>query len=236
MLEFLWQWLDSFVLLFGRLRGAESFPKPLEQARERELTFLAQQGDEDAKQKLIEHNLRLVVHVVKKYAGGRHELDDLISIGSIGLIKAVNTFRPQKQTRLATYAARCIENEVRMHLRASRKLEKEVSLDDPVGTDSEGNELTNQDVLGTSPDGVFDDVARSMDLKRIYDAAQQVLDERERTVFILRYGLLDGVCVPQREVAKKLGISRSYVSRIETAALEKVRLQIENSAKNSKKV
>ncbi len=232
MLELLMHFFEHFVLLLGRIQARGTFPKPLDAAQERELVDRAAQGDPAARQLLIEHNMRLVVHVVKKYAGGRHEMDDLISIGSIGLIKAINTFRPQRETKLATYAARCIENEILMHLRSTRKLEREVSLDDPVGTDAEGNELTNQDVLGTDPDGVFDSVARSIHLEKIRLAASQVLDEREKIVFQMRYGILDGRCAPQREVAKRLGISRSYVSRLESAAISKLRNALQKSERS----
>ena len=169
---------------------------------------------------LIEHNLRLVAHIARKYTVPGQDADDLISIGAIGLIKAVGTFRPETGATLSTYASRCIENEILMCLRASQKRRNDVSLHDPIGTDAEGNEITLIDVLGSEPDAVEGEVDRRISLERIRRLMRQTLPERERTVLELRYGLLDGQPRPQYEIARALGISRSYVSRLEKKAIQ----------------
>ena len=179
-------------------------------------------GDDAARTELIEHNLRLVAHIAKKYALSGIDQDDLVSIGSIGLIKAVRSFKPDSG-RLATYASRCIENEILMALRSNRKTKGNVSLSLPVGTDKEGNEIMLSDILGTDENEVPDAVALRIESGRAVRVLREVLDPRERTVVLMRYGLADGKQHSQNEIAALLGISRSYVSRIEKKALEKMR-------------
>lgn len=215
---------NPLVLLSSYVSMGNSFPKPLsEEEEERYLAAYEETGDIEAKNKLIEHNLRLVAHIVKKYSNTGKDPDDLISIGTIGLIKSVNTYNRSKGVRLATYAARCIENELLMHLRTTKKNKVEVSLNEPVGIDKEGNEISFNDVLGTDPDSILDDVETRMRVKKLYRILRDNLKERERLVITMRYGLGDEPCKTQREVAKILHISRSYVSRIEKKAVEKLR-------------
>lgn len=206
----------------GMVREKGTFPKPLSPEEEKKYLALARTGDKEAKEILIKHNMRLVAHVVKKYTGSA-ETDDLISVGSIGLIKAINTFQEGKGTALATYTARCIENEILMLLRAGKKHKNNISLTDPVGTDKDGNELTLMDLLSEKEDSVFAQVEKSIQREKFVAVLKQFLNEREFSILALRYGLLDGAALPQREVAKKLGISRSYISRIEKRAIEKAR-------------
>lgn len=198
-----------------------TFPLPLSEDEEADYISRMISGDDRARHILTEHNLRLVAHIVKKFDGSGEDTDDLISIGTIGLIKAIDTYRPDKGTRLATYAARCIENEILMHLRFIKKMRSEVSLYDPIGVDKEGNEITLLDVLGSHPDVVSELVENKFEQVRLMDKIQD-LTRRERKVLELRFGLLDGTRKTQREIAKDLGISRSYVSRIEKRALIKI--------------
>ena len=172
---------------------------------------------------LIERNLRLVAHIAKKYTSNNHTMDDFISIGTIGLIKAVSTYSSGKSTRLATYAAKCIENEILMSMRSSKKTSSEVSINLPIGTDKDGNEISLNDILGTDPDAVVDDINMKIQVQDMVKALDRVLTEREKKVIIHRYGILGANPRTQREVASYLGISRSYVSRIEKKALEKLR-------------
>ena len=205
---------NPLVLLSSYVSMGNSFPRPLsEEEEERYLAAYEETGDIEAKNKLIEHNLRLVAHIVKKYSNTGKDPDDLISIGTIGLIKSVNTYNRSKGVRLATYAARCIENELLMHLRTTKKNKVEVSLNEPIGIDKEGNEISFNDVLGTDPDSILDDVETKMQIKKLYRILRDNLKERERLVITMRYGLGDEPCKTQREVAKILHISRSYVSR-----------------------
>lgn len=206
-----------------------SFPPSLSKAEEDALLAKLHSGDKTAADKLIESNLRLVAYVAKKYSKEKKELDDLISIGTIGLIKAVNSFNPEKNIRLATYAVRCIENEILMVIRAEKKLVNEVSLEEPIGKDSEGNEISLIDILANDGESVFTEALKGIHQKKLYQAIKNCLGEREREIILLRYGLLDGNAMPQREVAKKFGISRSYVSRIEKRALEKLFLALEEA-------
>ncbi len=208
--------------LVGYISSSSSFPKPLSQEEEEQYLILYEQGDEDAKNIIVERNLRLVAHIVKKYHNTGREVDDLISIGTIGLIKAITTFDRCKGTRLATYAARCIDNEILMTIRASKKTRSEVSLHDPIGVDKEGNELSLIDIMGTEPDEVIDEVDLKIQVKRLYCKMNKVLKDREKIIIQLRYGLSNGGCKTQREIAKMLGISRSYVSRIEKRAIKKL--------------
>lgn len=214
--------LRPFVILCGYIINSNSFPKPLSKEEEEKYLQLFKNGDENAKKILIERNLRLVAHIVKKYNNTGKDLDDLISIGTIGLIKAISTFNPNKGTRLATYAARCIENEILMTIRSSKKLKIELSLHEPIGMDKEGNEINLLDILGSEVDQIIDEVDLRIQTKKLYKAIKEVLKDREKVIIELRYGLVDGGCKTQREIAAQLGISRSYVSRIETRAIEKL--------------
>lgn len=201
----------------------KTFPKPLTVEEERLYLQKYREGDQDARRALIEHNLRLVAHVAKKYQGSEEDTDDLISIGTIGLIKAVATFDHSKNNRLATYAARCIDNELLMMLRMRKKTSKEVSLYEPIGMDKEGNEISLLDII----EGENVDIPEMMDLeadtRRLCQVLQEALTEREREVLRLRYGLFGAEEKTQREIAQRLGISRSYVSRIEKTALKKLK-------------
>ena len=201
----------------------KSFPQPLTAAEEREYLQKYTEGDLEAKHILIERNLRLVAHIVKKYQSYEEEAEDLLSIGTIGLIKAVVTFNPEKCVRLGTYAARCIENEILMYLRAKKKSSKEISLYEPIGTDREGNEIQLFDIIETEETDAHKKVELSDDIQIIYERVESELSPRERLVLKMRYGLYNGEEYTQREIAKQLGISRSYVSRIEKSAIEKLR-------------
>ncbi|SEO76950.1 MULTISPECIES: RNA polymerase sporulation sigma factor SigK [Propionispora] len=198
-----------------------TFPLPLSEKDEQLYLEKLKAGDEKAKGVLIEHNLRLVAHIVKKFDNTGEDVDDLISIGTIGLIKAINTFDPAKKIRLATYAARCIENEILMHLRSTRRVRSEVSLYDPIGVDKEGNEITLIDVLGTAPDVVGEAVENQCEQERLSKQINR-LSTREKWVLQMRFGMPDGSRKTQRDIAKLLGISRSYVSRIEKRAIGKL--------------
>lgn len=205
-----------------------SFPKPLTDKEEKYYISLWEKGDEQARGILIERNLRLVAHIAKKYATATQSMDDYISTGTIGLIKAVNTYRSGKSVRLATYAARCIENEILMSIRVSKKTSSEVSINLPIGTDKDGNEISLNDILGTDPDAVIDDINTRIQVRDMLNALGSVLTDREKQIIIHRYGILGTAPRTQREVAAYLGISRSYVSRIEKKALEKLRRAMES--------
>lgn len=225
MLAFLMLFIRNALLLLGHLSGGGSFPKPLSRQEEAKALAAMQNGDEQARTRLIEHNLRLVAHVVRKYTVPGLTQDDLVSIGALGLIKAVNTYKPESKTPLSTYAARCIENEVLMQLRAAKKRRNDVSLTDPIGMDREGNDISFQDILGTPGDMVEDEALRRLDMRQVR-AALKKLPQRERAVIEMRYGLLGRKPLLQHEVAEKMGISRSYVSRIETHAIQLMRDEI----------
>ena len=201
----------------------KSFPQPLTAAEEREYLQKYTEGDLEAKHILVERNLRLVAHIVKKYQSYEEEAEDLLSIGTIGLIKAVVTFNPEKCVRVGTYAARCIENEILMYLRAKKKSSKEISLYEPIGTDREGNEIQLFDIIETEETDAHKKVELSDDIQILYERVESELSPRERLVLKMRYGLYNGEEYTQREIAKQLGISRSYVSRIEKSAIEKLR-------------
>lgn len=201
----------------------KSFPQPLTAAEEKYYMQKYTEGDLEAKHILIERNLRLVAHIVKKYQPPPEEMEDLLSIGTIGLMKAVVTFDSDKSGRLASYAARCIENEVLMYLRGKKKSSKEVSLYEPIGTDREGNEIQLFDVIEMNEEDVYRRLERKEDVIRLYQQVESVLSQRERMVLKLRYGLYNEEEYTQREIAAMLGISRSYVSRIEKSAIEKLR-------------
>ena len=210
---------ESAWTLVLHLSAKSSFPVPLSAKEEAELVQAMLTGDGAARDKLIEHNLRLVAHIAKKYRASGCDPDDLVSIGSIGLINAVHTFRPEAG-RLTTYASRGIENEILMHLRANRKLRNTGTMSDSATFDKEGNEVQLTDLMGTDRDVVSDEVEKRITGRRVLELIDQVLDPRQAQVIRLRYGLEDGVFHPQHEVARRLGISRSYVSRIEKRALE----------------
>ncbi len=213
--------LINGILLLVSYIANNTFPQSLSEKDEAKYLELLEQGDENARSTLTERNLRLVAHIVKKFDSTGEDNDDLISIGTIGLIKAINTFDRHKGTRLATYAARCIENEILMHLRSTKKNRGEVSLYDPIGVDKEGNEITLIDVLGTDADVVAELVENYFEQKRLLDKLLK-LTKREKKVLELRFGLFNGMRKTQREIAKSLGISRSYVSRIEKRAISKL--------------
>ena len=200
-----------------------SFKKPLKAEEERKYLKMYRDGDETAKEKLIEHNLRLVAHIVKKYNSQDRDLDDLISIGTIGLIKAVNTFDEKKGGRLVTYAARCIENELLMMLRQEKKLLREVSLYEPIGTDQEGNHISLLDIICTDEAAMIEQFIHRHYLGQLGGMVDRLSDPREKEIIIQRYGLMGGEPRTQKEVAAELGISRSYVSRIEKRALQKLK-------------
>lgn len=201
----------------------KTFKKPLSTAKEREYLELLKAGDQTARDILIEHNMRLVAHIIKKYAFTDKEMDDLLSIGTLGLIKAVNTFNPDRGNKLSSYAAKCIDNEILMLLRSEKKRSREVSLYEPIGTDKEGNEINLMDVIEMEEREISEMVAMKEDLKRLYEAYDTCLSDKEKKVIQYRYGLFGNDEYTQREIAKALGISRSYVSRIEKGALAKMR-------------
>ncbi|OEH84608.1 sporulation sigma factor SigK [Desulfuribacillus stibiiarsenatis] len=210
----------EIVLLFSYIKN-NAFPKPLSEDEELATLTALQNGCGDSREKLIKHNLRLVAHIVKKFENTGEDTDDLISIGTIGLIKAINSYSLDKGTKLATYAARCIENEILMFLRSTKKMKKDVSLHDPIGHDKEGNEITLIDVLKSEDLEIGDTVALEMEKKKVVTRLD-ILNNREKQVIIARYGLTGDKEKTQREIAKGLGISRSYVSRIEKRALNKL--------------
>lgn len=214
--------LRDTLLLFSFVSGNSSFPQPLSEEEEKKYLELYKKGDEKARNILIERNLRLVAHIVKKYSSTGKDSDDLISIGTIGLIKAITTFDNSKGTRLATYAARCIENEILMTIRSSKKIQSQLSLQDPIGIDKEGNEISLLDILGTESDTVLEEVEKKLQTGKLYKIMDKVLKNREKIVLELRYGLSNGTIKTQREIAQMLGISRSYVSRIEKRAIKKL--------------
>lgn len=221
-------WQAAARLIFWALHivNPGSFPRPLSAAQEREaLMAWRETGDPAARAALIEHNLRLVAHIVKKYYSAGEEMDDLISIGTVGLIKAVDTFDYSKNVRLATYASRCIENEILMHFRARRRTAQDVSFSEPIDTDRDGNELTLLDVVA-GEDTLSEDLETKLNGEKLHRYLHEELDKREREILVLRYGLT-GNPLTQREVAARLNISRSYVSRIEKRALEKLHLRFE---------
>ena len=208
-----------FVLSY--ISSKDAFPKPMTAKEEQTALRKMAEGDMKAREQLIEKNLRLVVHIAKKYQATGYDSDDLVSIGTIGLIKAVNTFSPNKGIRLATYAARCVENEILMVMRSSKKNKNDVSMEEPIGVDKEGNEINLIDVL-CATDNVEETVEMNIKVAQLYKAVESVLSDREKKVVVHRYGLYNTVAKPQREVAKTLNISRSYVSRIEKKAILKL--------------
>lgn len=221
MLNAIFEWLRTVVLMAGYVSGSASFPQPLTPEEEDEYLRRFSDGDEDAKNILIERNLRLVAHIAKKYSDDRNA-EDLISIGTIGLIKAINTFKVSKKKKLSSYAARCIENEVLMYLRSQRRAGREVYMDDGIGTDNDGNSLTLADILPNNEPDIADTVSDSIESKRLYAALSRHLSEPEQYIIIHRYGLGGTRRKTQQQVADTLGISRSYVSRIEKRCIAKL--------------
>lgn len=213
--------LDGLFVLAGYITNGSSFPKPLTEEEEKELFDAYKAGDQQAKAELITRNLRLVAHIIKKFGPIGKDSDDLISIGTVGLIKAIESFDYDKGNRLATYAARCIENEILMYMRSAKKIKTEVYLQDPIGVDKEGNEICLIDILGTESDQILDEVESKISIRKLYNIIDKVLEEKEKAIIKWRYGLS---CEPktQMEIANILGISRSYVSRIEKRALKKL--------------
>ena len=201
----------------------KSFPAPLTSSEEKYYFQKYTEGDLQAKHILIEHNLRLVAHVIKKYQSSDDDIEDLISIGTIGLIKSVMTFNSEKGNRLAAYASKCIDNEILMYLRSKKKTNKEVSLYEPLGIDKEGNEIQLYDIIETNEDDASDRIVLKQNIHKLYEELESLLTPRERLVLKMRYGLYNGEEYTQREVARQLGISRSYVSRIEKSAIQKLR-------------
>lgn len=227
MFNFILEIISKGFLFFAlHIRNGNSFPPALS-AKEEEIYFEKfKQGDNNAKNILVEHNLRLVAHIIKKYHSSSEEQDDLISIGTIGLIKAVNTFDNTKGIKFATYASKCIENEILMHYRTKKKSSNEISISDPIDIDSEGNPLTLIDIISID-DTIADDIDKNIKIKQLYQYVEELRDEREKTIIVLRYGLYGTVPLTQKQVAQKLDISRSYVSRIEKRVLEKLRKRFE---------
>lgn len=210
--------LASIPFLALHLTSANSFPKPLSREEENKYIEKLQNDDQNAKSKLIKHNLRLVAHIAKKYYSEKTEFDDLISIGTIGLIKAVNTFKPSKNIKLSSYASRCIENEILMYFRASKKSSLDISMNEPIETDKNGNTLTLMDTISTG-DTILETIDTKINVQKLNKYLVKNLSPRERIIICMRYGICGFKPLKQRQVAEKLGISRSYVSRIEKKAL-----------------
>lgn len=226
LFSFLGQYICFFLL---HVCGNGSFPKPLSSKDEKRYLLLASQGDIEARNVLVEHNLRLVAHIIKKYYSSQNDQDDLVSIGTIGLIKAINTFDINKNIRLSSYASRCIENEILMYFRNLKKSSQDVSLNEAIDTDKDGNPLSIIDVLSVDDD-ILDTLNNKLNKSKLADYIRSELDKREQQVIILRYGLDNNKPLTQREVANILGVSRSYISRIETKALKTLRRKYEKSS------
>lgn len=219
LIQFIIQNLTFFAL---HLKNLNSFPKPLSAAKEKELLIKMKNGDASARSTLIEHNLRLVSHIIKKYYANYDEQEDLVSIGTIGLIKAIDSFDCDKGVRLATYAARCVENEILMYFRGKKKDANNISVNEPIDVDSEGNPLTIIDTIYCD-DTISDDIDLKNKTQALYRFVEEISDERERQIIIKRYGLYNQKELTQREIAAEMGISRSYVSRIEKRVLEELK-------------
>ena len=217
--------IANVILFTGYIVGNNSFQVPLTSSEEKEYINRFKSGDLNAKNILIERNLRLVVHIAKKFSSIK-EVEDLISVGTIGLIKGIESFDYTKGTKLATYASRCIENEILMLIRNSKKNKNEVFLQEPIGVDKEGNEISLIDILNSGEDTIVDIVEQKLAIKKMYNKLNDILSEKEQIIIKLRYGLIDGKIKTQKEIAKKLNISRSYVSRIEKKALEKLNKEL----------
>jgi len=221
--------IGNITFLTGYITGNTSFPQPLCEEEEKSYLTKFNEGDLQAKSILVERNLRLVAHIVKKYSYPGKDIDDLISIGTVGLIKAIDSFDTSKGIRLATYAARCIENEILMLIRNNKKTKGDVYLQDTIGTDKEGNEITLIDVLCSEEDSIFKIVEDKMQIKNLYDKINFALKDRERIIIQMRYGIPNGSPLTQREISSILGISRSYVSRIEKSALKRLNRELKDT-------
>ena len=220
--------IGNITFLTAYITGSSSFPQPLNEEEEKYYLELLKGGDLLAKGILVERNLRLVAHIVKKFSYPGKDVEDLISIGTVGLIKGIDSFDASKGVRLATYVSRCIENEILMLIRSNKKIKDEISLHNPVGTNKEGKEISLIDVLESGEDSIDDIVERKIQIKLLYNKIDIVLNDREKTVIQMRYGLLDGNPRTQREISLILGISRSYVSRIEQKVLQKLKKGLNN--------
>ena len=226
LLGFLGQYICFFIL---HVCGGGSFPKPLSEKQEKIYLERCANGDKEARNKLVEHNLRLVAHIIKKYYGMQSEQDDLVSIGTIGLIKAVDTYDMNKNIRLSSYASRCIENEILMHFRNAKKSAQDISLNETIDTDKDGNPLTLLDIMAVD-DNIIDTLDLKFNSRKLGQYINEELDEREKKIIILRYGLDGNEPMTQKNVAKLLNISRSYGSRIETRALKILKKRFDNSS------
>lgn len=223
MLEIIRNVFENLLFFFLHLSSPGSFPKPLSPAKEAELLDrMRNQNDSEARSELIEHNLRLVAHIVKKYYASNGEQDDLVSIGTLGLIKGIDSFKPEKGTKLATYASRCIENEILMHFRSKKKDSTTISFEDPIDIDSEGNPLTLMDIV-FKDNTIVEDIELSKNTEILYRLIEKIKDEREKSIIVYRYGLYGTKPMTQREIAKKMNISRSYVSRIEKKVITQLK-------------
>ena len=216
------EFLKSAVFLVGYISNNQLFPEPLSATEEKEYLEKMKDGDEESRNILIERNLRLVAHICKKYSTAKAEQEDLISIGTIGLIKGINSFEASKGVRLATYVARCIDNEILMYLRSTKKLNAEVYLEDPIGKDKDDNTVTLQEVLENDERSIEEEVDLKFKIKKLYEKIKEVLKDREKFIIELRFGLKGNKPKTQHEIAEMMGISRSYVSRIETKAIGKL--------------
>ena len=225
MFSMLLNLIQELMFFAGYVGSGNAFPKKLTKDEEEKYLELYRNGDVSAKNILIEHNLRLVAHIAKKY-GNDGNLDDLISVGIIGLIKGINTFSAEKNSKLVTYISRCIENEILMVLRSSKKQQNEVSLDEPIGVDKEGNNMTFSDILPSDSRDIVEEISLKVDIKRLYECVKEVLNENEIKIISWRYGLDNKKRKTQKEVAEILGISRSYVSRIEKKAIKKLKVAL----------
>ena len=222
MLSYLFSMLSQLFYFVLGLSSSQSFPPPLPPEKESEYFALAAKGDEKAREKLIVHNLRLVSHIVRKYYASNPNQEDLISIGTIGLVKSVDSFDSKNGARFATYATKCIQNEILMHFRACKKLAGEVSINETIDVDRDGNPLTYIDVIGCD-ECISEEIERKIQIEKALKYVSSVLTDRERRIIVMRYGLYGRRALTQKETADKLGISRSYVSRIEKSALDKLR-------------
>lgn len=220
--------IGSAIYMVGYIASGNLFPEALTPSEERNFIRKMESGDEEAKNILIEHNLRLVAHVCKKYSNTKVDQDDLISIGSIGLIKGINSYNSAKSIKLSTYISKCIENEVLMYLRSSKKQNSEVYLEDPIGKDKDDNTITLKDILENEDRPIDDEIDLKMKITKLYDKIKKILKQRERTIIELRFGLNGNEPETQNEIAKSMGISRSYVSRIETKAIGKLAKELKD--------
>ncbi len=220
----IFQLLSRVFCMFLKVTSSNSFPPPLSQDEESKLFVLARNGDMTARERLIEHNLRLVAHIVKKYYSSAKNQDDLVSIGTVGLIKAIDTFNIDNGTKFATYASKCLQNEILMYFRSQKKLSNEISINETIDTDKDGNPLTFSDIISCE-DTIAEDIESRMYTNKAFEIIKNSLSSRERRIIVLRYGLNNEKPLTQRQIAELLNISRSYVSRIEKAAIDKIRAE-----------